>query len=556
MGLHMHEIDKKLSGGQLIVYSLYNLGVKNCFGVPGESYLAVLDALYDNKINFTICRHEGSACFAATAWGKLTGIPGICFVTRGPGATNASIGVHTAMQDSSPMILFVGQVRTDQMGREAFQEINYRSFFSPIAKWATEIEDVDRIPEIINRAWKTAVSGRPGPVVIGLPENILTEFSNAKISSPIFVNEPSPNISSLEKIEDILSAAKTPLVMAGGGGWTQEGKNNLKSFVERENLPFIALFRCQDIFDNHSNNYIGDAGVGMAEYIEETIKTSDVILAINSRFGEISTKGWSLFNINHPTQKIIHTHSSDFELGKIVNPELAIHSGPNEISRCLYQKFKIKKDNSNFKNRLRELRDKFISFSKPPAQNSPVDMSFVMSWLQENLDDDVVISNGAGNFSLWPNKCFLFGKNQKLLAPQSGAMGYGLPAAIAAAVENKLRQVICFAGDGDIQMGLSELGTAVQAGLKIIVIVLNNNSYGTIRMHQEKFYPGRVSGTSLENPDFAKIANSWGMYGKKVEKTEQFPEVFKEAQKSSKGALIDLKINVDAISPYKNLSSI
>ena len=552
----MNKKNNQITGGELIVSSLKNLGVKNCFGVPGESYLAVLDALFDNNVEFTICRQEGAASFASSAWGKLTGKPGICFVTRGPGATNASIGIHTAMQDSSPMILFVGQINNNHRGREAFQEVDYKSFFSSIAKWSVEIDNVDRIPEIILRAWKTAIVGRPGPVVIGIPENILTDLTSEKPCKNINFYEASPHISSIEKIKEILLNSKNPIVLAGGGGWNEKGRKYLKKFVERENLPFIALFRYQDIFDNYSPCYIGDAGVGMAGYIEDTIKNADVILSINGRFGEMTTKGWSLLDVPYSKQKIIHSHSSDLELGKIIAPEIAVHAGPNEMAKFLFYKIKLKNKSKNSLKKLKVLREKFIKFSLPPKQNSPVDMSYVMKWLQNNLDEDVVITNGAGNFSLWPNKCFKFGKNQTLLAPQSGAMGYGLPAAIAAGLSDKKRQIVCFAGDGDIQMGLAELGTAVQNGLKIIIIILNNESYGTIRMHQEKFYPGRISGTNLVNPDFSKIAQSWGMFGKRILNTKDFAEAFKEAAMSEKGGILDLKINVEAISPYKTLSSL
>ena len=547
---------EKRTGGQLLVSCLKNLGVETSFGVPGESYLAVLDALYDVDIQFVLCRQEGAAGFASAAWGKLTGQPGICFVTRGPGATNASIGVHTAMQDSSPMLLFVGQIGVGHKEREAFQEVDYRAFFGSMAKWVTEIDDADRIPEIVGRAWRIALSGRPGPVVIALPEDMLTTLTSVQPCKKIAVAEAGVDTRSLSDVVTILSAAKRPLVLAGGGGWTKQGKADVQAFCERENLPFVALFRYHDIIDNHSLCYVGDAGVGMAPHITKAIEDADVILAVNARFGEATTQAWTLLDVPYPKQRIIQTHASDAEIGKIYQPELAIHAGPNRFSAALLE---MTLDGSNLAQRadwLAGLKTAYQASLRPPAQNSPVDMAAVMAWLQDNLPDDVIITNGAGNFALWPNKVFCYGQGQSLLAPQSGAMGYGLPAAIAASIACPNRQVVCFAGDGDIQMGLAELGTAVQSGARPVIVLLNNGSYGTIRMHQERDYPDRISGTTLVNPDFTAVAQAYGMVGIRVDRTEEFAEAFSAAVASATGGIIELDISVEAITPRTTLSAL
>jgi len=544
------------TGGELLVKSLQNLGVTTCFGVPGESYLAVLDALFDANINFTLCRHESAASFAASAWGKLTGKPGICFVTRGPGATNGSIGVHSAMQDSSPMILFVGQVAVGDKAREAFQEIDYKAMFGTVAKWVIEIDDADRVSEMIARAWHVALSGRPGPVVIALPEDMLTKMTDAPAVKPMNVPEPATDMQTLAEAGKMLANAKRPLILAGGSYWQDSAKSALRNFAERYHIPVSAIFRYHDVYDNTHACYIGDAGVGMTAGVERRIKEADVILMINGRFGEATTKAWSLFDVPYPKQKIIHVHPCDKELGKIYQPELSLHAGPNQFAHALAS---LEVDNQHIdakKSWLSEARADYETSLRPRAQNSPVDMSAVMGWLQSHLDEDVIITNGAGNFALWPNKIFCYGPKQRLLAPQSGAMGYGLPAAIAASLAHQGRQVVCFAGDGDIQMGIAELGTAMQSGAKIIVIVLNNGSYGTIRMHQEREYPGRISGTNLENPDFVAVAKAYGMAGEKVSSTAEFAAAFEAVNNSDTGGIIELDISVDAITPSRSLTEI
>ena len=540
-------------GGKLLVDCLRALGATKSFGVPGESYLAVLDALHDTEgaLDFVLCRNEGGAAFMAAAYGKLTGSPGICLVTRGPGATNASIGIHTAMQDSAPMIIFVGQVGTDMREREAFQEINYRAMFGTVAKWVTEIDHVARIPEILARAWKTALSGRPGPVVIALPEDVLSATTDTPpLTHPTRIAEPSPDPEALAASVAILAKAKRPLILTGGCNWSNAGQQALQSFAEASNIPVLSVFRYQSFFDNFSSVFAGEAGVGMHGYVKDLIQDADVILAINNRFGEMSTDGFTLLDAPHPKQRLIHIHAAEGELGKTYQPEIAIQAGPNAAAQALAAT-PCKGDWSDWAAQARTVYQ--ASFDLPDIP-SPVDMGKVMEHLRSILPEDVILTNGAGNFTVWPNKFFRYGPKATLLAPQSGAMGYGFPAAIAAKVAHPDRQVICFAGDGDFQMNCQELATAAQAGAQPIVLVLNNGIYGTIRAHQERHYPGRVSGTDMFNPDFAALARAYGFHGERVETTEDFPAAFARAQASETGAVLELVIAAEAITPRVTLS--
>lgn len=541
----------KRNGGELLVECLMALGARTSFGVPGESYLAVLDALHDTggRLDFVLCRNEGGASFMASAYGKLTGTPGLCFVTRGPGATNASIGVHTAMQDSSPMLLFVGQVGTDMKGREAFQEVDYRAVFGTLAKWAVEIDDVDRIPEIVARAWTTALAGRPGPVVIALPEDMLTSASEAEPLRAVRpVAEPAPEPQALAAARERLASAERPLILVGGANWTSEGRLAMQRFAEASDIPVLAVFRYQDQFDNHSVVFAGEAGVGMPPHARRLIEEADILLAVNARFGEMTTDGYTLLKVPQPRQALIHVHGSDREIGKVYVPEIGIHAGPNAFAAALQP----------VAGRWREWRENaraaYEASFEAPVQPGPVDMVAVMAFLRDRLPDDVVLTNGAGNFTVWPNKFFRYGPRARLLAPQSGAMGYGLPAAIAAKIAHPERTVVCFAGDGDFQMNGQELGTAMQAGARPIVLVLNNGIYGTIRAHQERHYPERVSGTTLENPDFAALARAYGFHAERVEATADFAAAFERALASPTGALLDLAISPDAITPRQTLA--
>ncbi|WP_417207248.1 thiamine pyrophosphate-dependent enzyme [Antarctobacter sp.] len=539
------------NGGQLLVDCLIALGARKGFGVPGESYLAVLDALHDTggKLDFVLCRNEGGAAFMAAAWGKLTRSPGICFVTRGPGVTNASIGIHTAMQDSAPMLIFVGQVGTDMKGREAFQEIDFAAVFGTMAKWAVEIDHVDRIPEILARAWKTAVTGRPGPVVIALPEDMLTSMTEVgPITGPSDIREPSPDAATISDVTAHLHASKRPLILMGGCNWTDEGTSALQAFAEASDIPVIAAFRYQDQFDNFSPVFAGEAGVGMPPHARRLMSEADTILAINVRFGEMTTDAYTLLEVPEPRQKLIHVHASDAEIGKIYVPVLGVQAGPNAFAKALSPV------QGGWADWRAQARADFEASLDCPPQPSPVDMGAVMRHLWEVLPDDVILTNGAGNFAVWPNKFYQFGPKARLLAPQSGAMGYGLPAAIAARVAYPDRMALCFAGDGDFQMNLQELATAAQAGAQPIVLILNNGIYGTIRAHQERHYPARVSGTNMVSPDFAMLARSYGFHGERVERTEDFAAAFERACASGTGAVLDLVISEEALTPRRTLS--
>ena len=543
------------TGGELLVDCLVAMGAKKAFGVPGESYLAVLDALHDTggTLDFVLCRQEGGAAFMAAAWGKLTGQPGICMVTRGPGATNASIGVHTAMQDSSPMILFVGQVATHMKGREAFQELDYRAVFGPMVKYATEIDDADRVPEILSRAWKEAVTGRPGPVVVALPEDMLTNLTEtAPLSGPPRISEPFPDPDAVMQAREMLAEAQRPLIFYGGCNWNAEGMTALQDFAEASDIPVVSVFRYQDMYDNTLGTFCGEAGVGMVPWVKRMMGEADVILAINARFGENSTDGYTLLDVPEPKQKLIHVHASDDELGKVYRPTLGIHAGPNAFAKALAQKLMT----GSWADWRAQGRADYEAGLQAPEQPSPVDMGVVMRHLAETLPDDAILTNGAGNFAIWPNKFFSFGADHRLLAPQSGAMGYGVPAAIAAKVAEPDRTVICFAGDGDFQMTGQELATAKQAGACPVILILNNGIYGTIRAHQERHYPERVSGTTMVSPDFGALAKAYGFHGERVERTEDFAAAFERALASETGAVLDLNTSAEALTPRMSLSAI
>jgi acetolactate synthase-1/2/3 large subunit len=539
------------NGGALLVDCLMALGATKAFGIPGESYLAVLDALHDTRgrLDFVLCRHEGGAAFMAAAWGKLTGQPGICLVTRGPGVTNAAIGIHTAMQDSAPMLVLVGQVGTDMIGREAFQEIDYPAVFGSMAKWAVQIDRVDRIPEILARAWKTATTRRPGPVVIALPEDMLTTLSDtAPLSGASEIAEPAPLPAALDKGMAMLAGARRPLILTGGCTWTPGGKAALQRFAEASDIPVLAAFRFQDSFDNTSPVYAGEAGVGMPPHVRRLIAECDVMLAINVRFGEMTTDAYTLLRVPQPEQVLIHVHASEGEIGKIYQPRLGIQSGPNALAAGL------RPVTGPWSDWRKAARSGYLASMQAPAQPSPVDMVAVMDHLRNTLPEDAILTNGAGNFAVWPNKFFAFGPRARLLAPQSGAMGYGLPAAIAAKIAHPARTVVCFAGDGDFQMTCAELATAAQAGAQPIVLVLNNGIYGTIRAHQERNYPARVSGTTMHNPDFVMLAKAYGFHAERVPATADFAAAFQRAMGSKTGALLDLDISPEALTPRQTLT--
>ena len=541
------------NGGELLVQSLVGLGATKAFGVPGESYLAVLDALHDTggQLDFVLCRNEGGAGFMAAAWGKLTGSPGICMVTRGPGATNAAIGVHTAMQDSVPMILFVGQVGTDMKGREAFQEIDYPAMYGRVAKWAVEIDDVERIPEILARAWKTAMTGRPGPVVVALPEDMLTSRSDAAPLGPLAkIAEPQPDPDAVQEARAILGAAKRPVILYGGSNWSDAGRAALQEFAEASDIPVVTAFRFADRFDNNSPVFCGEAGVGMVPSVKRLIGEADVILAINNRFGENSTDGYTLLDVPIPKQRLIHVHGAESELGKVYQPALGIQAGHDAFAKALAE-VPVKGDWGAWR---QEGRAAYEAAFDLPDLPSPVDMGKVMAHLRAVLPEDAIVTNGAGNFAIWPGKFIKYGPSMRHVAPQSGAMGYGVPAAIAAKIAHPGREVVCFTGDGDFQMNCQELASAAQAGAQPIILILNNGIYGTIRAHQEQHYPARVSGTTMVSPDFAALARAYGFHGERVETTGDFAAAYERARAARGGAVLDLAISEEALTPRVTLS--
>ena len=547
----------QISGGQAVVQTLISLGARAGFGVPGESYLAVLDAFCDApSFRFIGCRNEGGAAFMAEAWAKLTGEVGLCFVTRGPGATNASIGVHTAMQASTPMLLFVGQVGLEHQGREAFQELDYRQVFGPIAKYATEITDLSRTPEIIRRAWSLAISGRPGPVVIALPEDILSQSADMEIpTTPILAPKSAAVAADLEQLAEKLQTAQRPVILAGGGRWDGQDRGALQACANKLNIPVVTGFRYHDLFDNTDPLFVGEAGVGMTSNTKRILTEADVVLAVNLRFGEMTTNAFTLFGGDRGDQWIAQSHRSGDEFHKFVAPDLSMICDPAPLLNGLAARLELT-GMSHDPAWAKSARAGFTGAQTAKAQPSPVDMGVVTSTVQAMLPADAIVTNGAGNFAIWPNKFLQFSQQQRLLAPQSGAMGYGLPAAIAAKVAYPERCVLCFAGDGDFQMNCQELGAALQADARPIVLIVNNGSYGTIRMHQERHFPRRVSGTEMINPAFAALARAYGFHAERIERTEEFADAFARALASPTGAVLDLNVASAAITPGMTIADL
>ncbi|MGE5097241.1 MAG: thiamine pyrophosphate-binding protein [Betaproteobacteria bacterium] len=543
-------------GGRLLVDQLVVQGAECAFTVPGESFLAALDGFYEarGKIGLYVCRHEANAANMAEAWGKMTNKPGICFVTRGPGATHAAVGVHTAFQDSTPMILFVGDVGSDFRGREAFQEVDFSAMFAPLAKWAARIDDVDRIPEFVARAFQVATSGRKGPVVLALPEDMLAKKSRAADAKRYTPMEPHAGAEDIERLRKILSNARNPLVVLGGSGWTPEACANIRRFIEANNLPCTCAFRFQDLFDNRHPNYVGDVGIGVNPVLAERVKMADVLLVIGARLGEMTTSAYTLVEAPLPRQKLVHVHPSPDEIGRVFQPELGIVSGYVSLAAVLAAMPPV--ENPPWKGAVAEARADYMAWSARKEIPGRVQAWDIVDWLDKNLPDDTIYTNGAGNFSVWLHRFHRYTGLRTQLAPTSGAMGYGVPAAIAAKLKYPDRPVVCFAGDGDFLMSGQELATAVQYNAPIIVVIFNNGMYGTIRMHQEKHYPGRISGTDIQNPHFAAFARSFGGVGEIVEETGQFAAAMERCIASGKPAVIDVKMDPQAITPNTTIEKI
>jgi acetolactate synthase-1/2/3 large subunit len=543
------------SGGQVLVDQLLLHGTDLAFGVPGESYLAVLDALHDAPLRLIVTRHEGGAANMAEAYGKLTGRPGVCLVTRGPGATHASNGVHTAYQDSTPMLLLIGQVARETTGREGFQELDYRAMYGPIAKWATQVDDASRLPEIVARAFAVATSGRPGPVVIALPEDMLSDEVDVPDARPHRPVAPAPGARELGRLAELLAGAQRPLIVVGEGGWTARAGADVAAFAEAQRIPVAASFRCQDYVDNASPAYCGHAGLGMDPALARRIREADVLLAIGGRLGEIPSDGYRLVRPGVPDQRLVHVHPDPDELGAVYQPELGIVSGLEAFAVAARA---LAPAAAERRSGLLEAARAEYERNLGDARELPgtLQMSAVMAVLRERLGREAIVTNGAGNFSVWAHRFYEFHRHPSQLAPRSGSMGYGVPAAVAAKAVHPERPVVCIAGDGDFLMTGQELATAVQEDLEIVVLVVNNGMYGTIRMHQERRYPGRVVGTDLRNPDFAALAEAYGAHGALVERTQDFAGALEEALECGRPALVELRVDPQAITPRQTLDEI
>jgi acetolactate synthase I/II/III large subunit len=554
----MSGTSKPRSGGQILVDSLRVHGADLAFCVAGESYLDVLDAFHDAPdIRLITCRHEGGAANMAEAAGKLTGRPGICFVTRGPGACNASIGVHTAMQDSTPMILFVGQVARDQAEREAFQEIDYRRMFSPVAKWAAQIDDAARIPEFISRAFHVATSGRPGPVVLALPEDMLRDRVSVPQTGRYTEVQAHPGLADLKRTAELLALADRPLILAGGSGWTDAACEDLRRFAESCNIPVCSSFRRQDVVDNDSPAWIGDLGTGPNPKLLARVKEADLLLVIGARLGEMTTQGYELIDLPETRQTLIHVHASAEELGRVFRPDLPIQAGSAAFAAALSSlpKFHdLRLD--RWRGWMQAGRRDFLEWLKPAAYEGALDLGAISVWLRDRLPADSIVTIDAGNFSGWAQRFLKYGRPGRQLGPTSGAMGYSVPAAVAAKIVHPDRLVVSFVGDGGFQMTGQELATAMHAKAAPIILVFNNGIFGTIRMHQEKRYPGRVSATDLTNPDFAALARSYGAFGAAVERTADFAPVFEQAVESGLPAVIELRMDPEVITTRTTLSAL
>lgn len=540
-------------GGQILVDHLKAEGIRRVYSVPGESFLAALDGLYESGIENIVCRHEGGASMMAEAHAKLTGEVGIAFVTRGPGATNASCGVHIAQQDSTPMILFVGQIDTGHRDREAFQEVDYRASFGSLAKWATEIDDIRRLPEYLSRAFHLAQSGRPGPVVLALPENMLSARAEVPDLPPRAPQIAAPAQVEAEAVWQALQGAEKPLVVVGGPHWSKDAAQELGEFASATGLPVAVTFRRQDRIDNRHPNYAGDLGVGMNPALGKRLREADCLLVLGARLGDTATNGYELMDPAAPGKRIVHVHAEPDELGRVWRPDVAITAtAPAMLSALLRS---VPQGLPDWRGWTQAANADYRSWIEPRETPGAVKLETIMTSLSDMVPDDAIATNGAGNYAAWMHRYFRPRAYPGQLAPTSGSMGYGFPAAVAASLEHPEKTVLCFAGDGCFQMTLNELSTARQYGAKPIVILANNGRYGTIRMHQERTYPARVSGTELFNPDYAALAAAYGGHGETVTCTEDFAAAFERAQASGRVAIIELRLDPEALAPGQNLSA-
>jgi len=530
-------------------------GIDTAFGVPGESYLDVLDAIAGNSaFRFVVCRQEGGAAMAAEAYGKVTGRPGLCMVTRGPGATNAASGVHVAFQDSTPMILLVGQARRGHLGREGFQEVDLAAFFRPLAKWTVEIRDAARTAEIFSRAILVAQSGRPGPVVVSLPEDLLGEPCDAVSAlPPAIVSTAAPTPQALDAFGLLLRASQRPLIIGGGAGWTAEASRRLAAFATAQKIPVAAAFRRQDILDNEHPLYVGHLALGTDHNLAAAVRKADLLIALGARLGEATTGGYALLEPPLPKAPLIHVHPDPDEIGTVFRPTLGIAAGVEPTLAALEGLATTGAEaRSAWAVRARE---HYLAFRRPVTDRTPVQLSQVVDHLSRTLPAGTIVTNGAGNYAIWLHRFFAYRQFRTQIAPTSGSMGYGLPAAVAAAIAHPERRVVCFAGDGCFMMTCQELATAAANRLRILVIIVNNNAYGTIRMHQERDFPNRVSGTSLVNPDFVAFARSFGIAAARVTETTEFATAAEAMLALDGPALIEIPMAIEAIRPGASLTA-
>lgn len=544
------------AGSLLIAEALLAQGVDRVFIVPGESFLALLDALYglEGRIQVVTCRHEHGAIMMAEAHAKLTGRPGVCIVTRGPGACNASIGVHVAFQDSTPLVLLVGQVPRPHLGREAFQEVDFRAFFGPIAKWADQADRADRLPELLARAFRNALSGRPGPSVLALPEDVLREEVAAPAPPRIEAEGPHPNPGGLERLHHMLGDAERPVMLVGGGGWTDEARAELQVFAASSNIPTACGFRRNDIIDNRHPCFIGELGYDADPALVTRVRDADLVLAVGTRLGQVITQGYSLIKPFGHGHELVHVHPEAGEFGKVFTPVLAIQAGTAEFAKAAARLLPV--DGHRWEVWAAEARRDYEAHRRLAPSRGPLDMAHAMAWLDDRLPRDAIVMVDAGNFTFWPQRYLHFGGGRRLLGPVNGAMGYGVPGAVAAKLAAPERMVVGFCGDGGFGMTGSELATAMQTGAAAIFVVMDNGMYGTVRMHQERSFPERTIGTALLNPDFAAVARAHGAHGETVERTEDFGPAFDRAAASGKPAVLHVRTDPEAITPCATISAI
>ena len=544
------------SGGQILVDQLRIHEVDTIFCVPGESYLTVIDALHDaqNEIKTVACRQEGGATNMAEAYGKLTGKPGVAMVTRGPGACNGSIGVHTAMQDSTPMVIFIGQVARDQEYREAFQEVDYHQFYGAICKEVVQIDHAERVPELVSQAFHIAASGRPGPVAVSIPEDMQRDMADVADARAFTTVRSEVGPKAMADFRAQLANSERPLMILGGAGWSEKACTDIQAFSEANGVPVAASFRCQDLFDNMHVNYAGELGTSASPQLAERLRASDLLIVLGSRLGEMTTNGYSLVSLPVPRQKLVHVYMDASELGRVYEPDVSIVASMESFAAAARD---MKATNTDSRVEwLRQANQDYIDNLKPTLEMSSVNMHAVMDVLNEKLTADAIITTDAGNFSGWAQRFYRYRKFRSQLGPTSGAMGYAIPAAISARLTAPNRPVVAFVGDGGAMMSGQEIATAMQYGSDPIILVINNNCYGTIRMHQERDYPNRTLATELKNPDFAKWAESFGAYGAIVEKTEDFEAVFEQAMKADRISIIEIRVDLETITTRTTMSNL